>query len=138
MINAIAGVGMIAVGTLGSPGIGYFLDKTFDRVITEKDPSLRSEVLVERSSIFGTSKSLDAARVDKLDQTQQDQIKSYVIRSQQETLFSIALLPTIMFFCYLILIAYFRAKGGYQAQVLTGHAAQDQEFTRGTIGPGEG
>jgi hypothetical protein len=50
----------------------------------------------------------------------------------------IAVLPAIMFVCYLILIAYFRSKGGYQAQVLTGHAAQDAEFTGGTVGPGDG
>ena len=31
----------------------------------------------------------------------------------------------------IILILYFRAKGGYKAQVLTGHAAEDKEFTGG-------
>ena len=40
--------------------------------------------------------------------------------------------------CYLMLIAYFRGRGGYQAEVLTGHAAEDEKFTGGTLGPGEG
>ena len=39
---------------------------------------------------------------------------------------------------YLILILYFRAIGGYKAQVLVGHAAVDEKFTGGTEGPGEG
>ena len=28
-----------------------------------------------------------------------------------------------------------KGKGGYEAQVLTGHAAQDEEFTGGVAGP---
>jgi MFS family permease len=49
-----------------------------------------------------------------------------------------AAIPAAMAFCYLILIVYFRAIGGYKAEVLVGHAAQDEEFTGGTEGPGEG
>jgi len=43
-----------------------------------------------------------------------------------------------MFLCYLALIFYFRTKGGYQAQVLTGHAAEDEKFTGGVPGAVEG
>jgi hypothetical protein len=39
---------------------------------------------------------------------------------------------------YLLLLLYFRAIGGYKAEVLVGHAAQDETFTGGTEGPGEG
>jgi hypothetical protein len=42
--------------------------------------------------------------------------------------------PAFMLACYLILILYFRAKGGYEAQVLTGHAARDEEYTGGVEG----
>jgi hypothetical protein len=57
---------------------------------------------------------------------------------KQKDLSKIAVLPAIMFVCYLALIVYFKSRGGYQAQVLTGHAANDEKFTGGTIGPGEG
>ena len=57
--------------------------------------------------------------------------------AQQSALAKIAVLPAMMFVCYLILIAYFRARGGYEAQVLTGHAAEDDEFTGGLPAPGE-
>jgi hypothetical protein len=43
-----------------------------------------------------------------------------------------------MALCYLFLLIYFRAVGGYKAEVLVGHAADDEEFTGGTEGPGEG
>jgi hypothetical protein len=39
-----------------------------------------------------------------------------------------------MFFCYLILLGYFRSKGGYEAQVISGHSAQDEKFTGGVAG----
>jgi MFS family permease len=46
--------------------------------------------------------------------------------------------PAAMAVCYLLLILYFRLMGGYKAEVLVGHAAEDEEFTGGTEGPGEG
>ena len=38
---------------------------------------------------------------------------------------------------FLILILYFWSRGGYQAQVLVGHKADDEKFTGGVEGPGE-
>jgi hypothetical protein len=49
-----------------------------------------------------------------------------------------AIVPATMALGYLLLILYFRALGGYKAEVLTGHAATDEKFTGGTEGPGEG
>ncbi len=55
----------------------------------------------------------------------------------QKALTWTAAVPAAMALCYLFLIFYFRMKGGYQAQVLTGHAAKDEEFTGGVPGPAE-
>jgi MFS family permease len=49
-----------------------------------------------------------------------------------------AAVPAAMAVGYLLLIIYFRATGGYKAEVLVGHAAEDEMFTGGTEGPGEG
>ncbi len=49
-----------------------------------------------------------------------------------------AWVPAGMALGYMLLILYFRAIGGYKAEVLVGHAANDEEFTGGTEGPGEG
>jgi MFS family permease len=49
-----------------------------------------------------------------------------------------AAVPAVMAIGYLLLIIYFRARGGYQAEVLTGHRAEDERFVGGTMGPGEG
>src|SRR5262249_39250394 len=43
-----------------------------------------------------------------------------------------AAVPATMAVCYLLLIIYFRRRGGYQAAVLVGHDTDDEEFTGGT------
>ena len=45
--------------------------------------------------------------------------------------------PAMMALGYLILIVYFKARGGYKAEVLVGHEAKDEEFTGGVEGPME-
>jgi MFS family permease len=49
-----------------------------------------------------------------------------------------AYVPAAMAVGYLLLLLYFRAIGGYKAEVLVGHGAEDEKFTGGTEGPGEG
>jgi MFS family permease len=48
-----------------------------------------------------------------------------------------SIVPAVMALGYLLLILYFRMKGGYQAEVLTGHAAKDEKFTGGVEGPAD-
>ena len=48
-----------------------------------------------------------------------------------------AIVPAMMAFGYLVLVLYFRAKGGYQAEVLHGAKPVGEHYTGGTEGPGE-
>jgi len=48
-----------------------------------------------------------------------------------------ALVPALMAIGYLILVVYFRSQGGYTAQVLTAHKAEDEKFSGGVEGPVE-
>ena len=48
-----------------------------------------------------------------------------------------AAVPACMALGYLILIIYFWSRGGYQAQVLLEHRANDEEFTGGVEGPAD-
>jgi MFS family permease len=61
MLNAIAGVGMISVGTIGNPAIGAVQDRTFTAEIREVDPLLADQVIGTRPGLFGESESLDPA-----------------------------------------------------------------------------
>jgi hypothetical protein len=57
--------------------------------------------------------------------------------AKKRALASVAIFPGIMLVCYLILLGYFKTRGGYKAEVLTGHAAEDKKFTGGVPGPVE-
>src|SRR6185503_19712391 len=62
MLNAIAGVGMISVGTIGNPGIGTVQDMAFAQEIRAADPALAARVIVERPGLFGESFAIDPAK----------------------------------------------------------------------------
>jgi MFS family permease len=140
LLNAISGVGMIAVGTIGGPAIGTLQDIDFNRAVAAAAPEVHSEVVAEKSGLFSTYQAIDKVKFDSagLSSDQRAELTALESATKQQALAKIAVLPVIMCGCYLVLIAYFRSRGGYQAQVLTGHAADDEKFTGGTVGPGEG
>ena len=170
MLNAIAGVGMLAVGVVGNPGIGYLQDTAFVDVLKERDPALSAEVTTKKPGPIGeyealnpdlrtamrdevnnlrkeTAEQLERETGSRPTPEQVDQaIDAPVVKklqtideidrtTKQGTLQKIAVLPAIMFVCYLGLIYYFRSRGGYKAEVLTGHAAVDEKFTGGVKAP---
>jgi hypothetical protein len=138
LLNAISGVGMIAVGTLGGPAIGTLQDIDFNRAVAEQAADVHSQVAQESTGAFFDYESIDQAKVSELPPAEVEQLSAIERVTKQHALAKIALLPVIMCLCYLGLILYFKSRGGYHAQVLTGHAAEDEKFTGGTSGPGEG
>lgn len=138
-LNVTGGVGMLGVGVVGAALLGNIQDKQVDHELEAKNPTVYSQVVgAEQSSVFGSYKALDQAKVDNLPDDQKQAIDGIKAAAKKDALAKVAIFPLVMFVCYVILIIYFRSKGGYQAQVLTGHAADDKEFTGGTAGPGEG
>jgi MFS family permease len=124
MINAIAGVGMISVGTIGAPAIGTVQDMAFAQEIRAADPSLAARVIVERPGLFGESFAIDPAkRAQITDPKEQAVLAEIDGRTKQATLGKIAVLPAIMLLCYVGLIFYFKSTGGYKAEQLTAEAA---------------
>ncbi len=154
LLNAISGVGMIAIGTIGGPAIGTLQDVSFNRAVSAKLPEVHRKLADLKPGLFGEYQATNISGFKKEDLTAEErnellakagitdaqlndllQIES---NTKQHALAKIAILPVIMCVCYLVLIAYFQARGGYKAEVLTGHAAKDEQFTGGTLGPGEG
>jgi hypothetical protein len=139
-LNATGGVGMLAVGVLGMPFIGLLQERATTNELKQQQPALYASVKAdgEKQSVFGNYESIDPAKMSALPTTDQDTINVTEETAKKGALATMAIFPCIMLVCYLILIVYFRSRGGYEAQVLAGHAAQDAEFTGGTTGPGEG
>jgi MFS family permease len=207
------GVGMLAAGLLGGPGIGYFQDYAavqelkgnsayprYKSYKTREKPTAQHYFELDASGhkipeekgflsvtgLFPKVAGLDGARVGvllgdpgedngmgkklakdiknytsqggklednpalyNLNKWWQDQgqphseddfpaIAAARLDGGKQALTWTAYVPATMALGYLLLVFYFLFRGGYKAEVLVGHAAEDEEFTGGTEGPGEG
>jgi hypothetical protein len=139
LLNAISGVGMISVGTIGMTAIGTVQDADFNRAVQQAAPEVHANVVETKKGLFSDYQFVNKAKFEAANVSPDQQAELIALESQtkQHALTKIAILPAIMCACYLLLIVYFRSRGGYRAEILTGHAAQDEEFTGGTLGPVE-
>ncbi len=137
LLNTISGVGMISIGTLGATYIGTIQDEDFNRAVQVEAPEAHSAVAEKKTGLFSDYEFIDKANYHALPAEQVEELDGIERQTKQHALAKIAYLPAIMFFCYLGLIFYYKSKGGYQAEVLVGHHADDEVFTGGTTGPGE-
>jgi len=110
-----------------------------NRAVQAAAPDIHAKVAAEKAGLFSKYTFIDPTKVAAANLTpdQQAELARLTSETKQHALAKIATLPAIMCVCYLILIGYFQAKGGYKAQVLTGHAADDEKFTGGVTGPVE-
>jgi MFS family permease len=156
-LNAISGIGMLAVGTLGFPYIGALqADKAISAVSASpeaaKVPGLVvngsvAESALEKKNIYeiihyevlkeGAIDEMVTAAPAAEREAISAALDTAVGGSAQKALANMALFPVIMLIAYLILFFYFRSRGGYKAEVLTGHGAEDKKFTGGEAGPAD-
>jgi len=114
-INAIAGVGMISVGVLGGPFLGTIQDNKLDHRLKAEAPAIHDKVAGPTTSAYlMTFQPIDRTKVSALPAAEQKTITDITTTNSQETLATFAILPAIMFVCYIGLILYFRAQGGYK------------------------
>jgi MFS family permease len=114
-LSAIAGVGMISVGVLGNPLLGTLQDHFLDKTLAAQDAALHEKIAGAPQTKFGfTYQPLDKTRIAALPPAEQATVEAVRTANNQSTLARVAVLPAIMFLCYLGLIVYFRARGGYR------------------------
>jgi len=119
-INAIAGVGMISVGVLGGPLLGTIQDDALDSRLLAQAPAVHTIVAGEPTDAYlMTFQPIDRAKVAALPEAHRKIVDEITATNSQRTLATFAILPMIMFFCYVGLILYFKAKGGYKPVQLT-------------------
>ncbi len=125
-LNAIAGMGMLAVGTFGAPILGYLQDTTIQRELAKHDAENSTNlsetyVIDDNRSIIGGYQSLNTDKVANAPEGDKEVISGVQAVSQKYALSRAAILPVIMLICYLGLIFYFNSKGGYKQVNLGGH-----------------
>ncbi|MCE2725745.1 MAG: MFS transporter [Planctomycetaceae bacterium] len=162
-IGAAGGVGMLAAGLLGGPGIGFLQDKNASENLRSADAAVfeRYRAPKENEFLWLKAVGLDGAKVGVLEDggkeaeralalLEKEQAKPETVAAQRElvawwtdtaaptraadqplveaaglfggrqALKLTALVPATMFVCYALLLAWFKARGGYQARGL-GH-----------------
>jgi MFS family permease len=115
-LNAMGGMGMIAVGVLGGPFIGALQDKSYDSAVRAAQPAIHASVAgAEQSHFLMRYQPLDKQKIGHLPAPQQEQMEKIRAETNQATLAKLAILPAIMAVCYALLLAYFKSRGGYRA-----------------------
>ena len=162
-IGAAGGVGMLAAGLLGGPGIGFLQDKNASENLRSADAAVfeRYRAPKENEFLWLKAVGLDGAKVGVLEDggkeaqralalLEKERAKPETVAAQRDlvawwtetaaptsaadqplveaaglfggrqALKLTALVPATMFVCYALLLAWFKARGGYQARGL-GH-----------------
>jgi MFS family permease len=114
-LNAIGGMGMIAVGALGGPLLGTLQDVAWDKNLNQASPAIHQMVANPPETKYGmTYQPLDKAKIEKLPTADKATADDVIGKTSQSTIATFAILPAIMCACYIGLILYFKSKGGYK------------------------
>jgi MFS family permease len=120
-LNAMGGIGMLAVGILGAPFLGYMQEMSTTQQLQATDAALYQQVTVKKNYLLGAYQAIDpVASLAVTDQKSKDEIAAAITNGQFTALGRMAMFPLFTFICYLALIMYFKSRGGYKAVQLKG------------------
>lgn len=144
-LNAISGIGMLAVGTLGFPYIGVLQTAEQQKALAESAAVVETvPALVEDGKLTAVKdkriyeileyQAIDddkvTAAIESLPEEKQAEaaelVKVTKENSNQKALGKMAIFPGIMLACYIILVLFFRSKGGYKPVELAGDASAEK------------
>lgn len=135
-LNAIAGIGMLSVGTLGFPFIGALQENRQIKAVTTSEVAAQVPGLVVDGNLTVTKPhaiyevihypAIDnvalSGLLDQLPEEKKAEVSAQIGeikgRANQGALASMATFPVIMLICYIGLFLYFRSKGGYKPVTL--------------------
>jgi MFS family permease len=114
-LNAMGGIGMLAVGILGFPLIGGLQESTATQKLQASNPALYQTVTKPGSYLLGSYQAIDPDKAALLtDEKSKSDIVAAKTAGQFSALGKMAFFPAFMLAGYLALIAYFKTRGGYQ------------------------
>jgi MFS family permease len=132
-LNAISGIGMLAVGTLGFPYIGVLQTQAQQEALANspaiveaipelvkdgKFTALTDDSIYEILSYQAIDDAAVANTIAKLPAGKQgfvtELVNSTKEKSNQKALGKMAIFPVIMLVCYIALMFYFKSRGGYK------------------------
>jgi MFS family permease len=115
-LNAMGGIGMLAVGILGAPFLGYMLETSTTKQLQVANPALYQQVTMTQKYLLGEYQAIDPAKSATVtDAKSQSDIQAATTAGKFTALGKMAMFPAFTFACYLALMAYFKSRGGYRA-----------------------
>jgi fucose permease len=123
-LNGVSAMGVLFLGVIGSPAIGYVQDVAVDKQLSKSQPALYQKVKGEpKPSIFGNSPSLNQEAIKALGADDKQALEVVQNENKKATFLGIAVLPTFMLVCYLGMFFWFKSRGGYKP-VSIGHGVE--------------
>jgi MFS family permease len=117
-MGTIGGIGMLSAGLLGGPGIGFTQDYNAAHYLQTESAEAYEAVKSDSEGKFlvWSATGLDGAKVAELaeDSPYKGAVDKAGLEGGKAALRITAYIPATMAVCYLILIVYFRSKGGYK------------------------
>jgi MFS family permease len=114
-LNAMGGIGMLAVGILGFPFIGGLQESTATQKLQVSNPALYQTVTKQSSYLLGPYQAIDPDKAALLtDEKSKADLTAATTTGQFAALGKMAFFPAFMLAGYLALIAYFKSRGGYK------------------------
>jgi hypothetical protein len=115
-LNATGAVGMLGVGVLGAMIMGNIQDTSIDKTLKASAPKVHEQVMVEKPGLLGKYHAVDETKLTAAGEEDKKVVETARGDAKRAALRDVAILPVGMLICYLILIFYFRARGGYKPQ----------------------
>ncbi|HZN57111.1 MAG TPA: MFS transporter [Planctomycetota bacterium] len=114
-LNAVSAVGMLSVGILGLPFLGYIQDNYIDKSLKQDHTVLHDKLVgQEHQSFFGSYSAIDSAKLEAASPDEKATVAGVQEGARKNVLRTATIFPIIMLTCYLLLMGYFRARGGYR------------------------
>jgi len=114
-LNTVGGIGMLAVGILGTPFIGYLQESSATAKLQTSNPALYQSVTVEKNYLLGKYQAIDPVKsAAVVSDTDKDTIQTATTTGQFSALGKMALFPIFLLACYGALLFYFKSRGGYK------------------------
>ncbi len=122
-LNGVSAVGVLFLGVLGSPYIGYKQDLDMEKRLTSTEhTALYVQVKGEsKPGIFGSAPTLDQEKIKALPAELSKELEVVQAASKRSVFTTIAILPSFMLVCYVGLLLWFRSRGGYKPVEIGDH-----------------
>jgi len=141
-IGCMGGIGMLSAGLLGGPGIGYNQDYMASQNLKAQDPTAYAEyksVTKNQFLFFPEIQGLDGTKVamirekdDAARTPAEKEVHEADLYGGRKALQTTAAIPATMAIVFLLMILYFKARGGYRQVHIEGagsaaHESADKE-----------